>query len=157
MIRPATPSDVDDICALWNDVITSTTITFTTQNKTPQDVLQTLDGPWPTLIATRNGAFSGFASLSPFRAGPGYRHVAEHTVYLRDDAQGAGQGKALMMAVQKSAKGIGLRALIGAVSGSNLAAVAFHEKLGFSKVGVLPEIGEKWGTRLDLILMQKNL
>jgi phosphinothricin acetyltransferase len=47
--------------------------------------------------------------------------------------------------------------MIGAIDGSNDASVLFHERLGFRVVGRLPEVGFKFGRRLDLVLVQRDL
>lgn len=157
MIRAAAPADVADICALWNAVIAQTTYTFTTVPKASADVLSLLDSKWPVRVARSNGDFAGFACLNAFRSGPGYAHVAEHTVYLKPQMRGAGTGRALMTALENDAHALGISTLIGAVSGNNDAALRFHEKIGFSQVGHLPGVGRKWENSLDLILVQKNL
>jgi len=35
--------------------------------------------------------------------------------------------------------------------------VAFHRRVGFVEVGHLPGVGSKFGRRLDLVLLQREL
>jgi phosphinothricin acetyltransferase len=45
--------------------------------------------------------------------------------------------------------------MVGAVDGDNLASIRFHERLGFSIVATMPEVGRKFDRWLDLILVQR--
>ena len=152
MIRNATQEDAPWIKGIWNRVIAETTITFTTDLKSVVDI-EHLIARQPVFVAPEQG----FATYGPFRAGPGYRHVAEHTVYVSPDAQGAGLGRALMQTVEAAAATDGIEILIGGLSGTNTQALEFHQSLGFAKVAQMPGLGRKWGQGLDLVLIQKNL
>jgi phosphinothricin acetyltransferase len=45
--------------------------------------------------------------------------------------------------------------MLGAVDAANEGSIRFHQKLGFIQVGVLPQVGFKFGRWLDLVYMQK--
>ena len=62
-----------------------------------------------------------------------------------------------MNAMEASAKADNMHVLVAGISSANPAAVAFHSAIGFTQVGLMPEVGFKWGQRLDLVLMQKIL
>ena len=47
--------------------------------------------------------------------------------------------------------------MLAAIGGENNAAVAFHQRLGFTKTGHLPQVGRNMGRWHDLILMSKTL
>ena len=49
------------------------------------------------------------------------------------------------------------QSIFAGVSSLNSKAVKFHESLGFKVVAELPRVGYKFGTWLDLTLMQKFL
>lgn len=156
MIRPADPQDAAGIAGIWNEIIRTTTITFTTAEKSAADIAQ-LISQQVFLVLEQEGRVTGFATFGPFRSGPGYADTAEHTIYLEPGAQGQGKGRALLQHLQEAARRSGVRHLVGGISGTNTGAVAFHEEMGFKLVGHLPEIGQKFGTRHDLVLMQKSL
>ncbi len=156
MIRFADAGDADQIQAIWNDVIASSSATFTSEPKSKQTVAELIDTR-PVIVADHNAMAVGFASYGPFRAGPGYRYVAEHTIYLAPEAQGQGLGRRLMATLEQTAQDHGIDTLIGGIGGENEAAYMFHAALGFREVGRLPGLGAKFGNRYDLVLMQKNL
>ena len=160
-IEPATAADVPQICELWNTLIRDTATTFTTQEKTPDDLLAMIAAGRAAdqafLVARNNGRFVGFALCFAFRGGPGYAHTLEHSVHLCPDARGAGIGRALMTALEEAQLRAGTRHLIAGVSGENPGGVAFHKAIGFAEVGRLPEAGYKFGRWMDLVLLQKTL
>lgn len=47
--------------------------------------------------------------------------------------------------------------MVAAIDSANLRSIGFHERLGFIEVARMPEIGEKFGQWLDLVLMQRVL
>ena len=155
MIRSAVIADAHPITVLWNDFIRDTAVTFTTELKVRSDVEAIITDPERSvLICEQEGVFEGFALFGTFRGGPGYVHTVEHSIYLVPEAQGKGLGRALMDALVSAAMTLGHHAMIGAISGGNANAVAFHEKCGFKQAGRLPKVGRKNGVWHDLILMQ---
>jgi phosphinothricin acetyltransferase len=62
-----------------------------------------------------------------------------------------------MARLEEIARAQGIHVLIGGVSGENPGAIAFHEAIGFDRVGHLPQVGHKFGKWLDLVLLQKTL
>lgn len=76
----------------------------------------------------------GFALFGAFRGGPGYVHTVEHSIYLVPEAQDKGLGRALMDTLVSAAMTLGHHAMIGAISGGNANAVAFHENVGSSRL-----------------------
>ncbi len=153
MIRPAVPGDAQALRALWNHVIRTSTATFTTVEKTAQDI-ETLMAERPVLVLEGG---RGFATYGPFRSGPGYAGVAELTILLASEATGQGLGTALLGTLVDHGRVRGLRVLVAAICAENTAALALHDKLGFEKTAYMPGLGRKFGRDLDLVLMQKNL
>ena len=153
MIRAAVPGDAGALRTIWNHVIGSSTATFTTVEKTHEDLV-TLIAERPVLVCEDG---RGFATYGPFRSGPGYAHVAELTILLAPNATRQGLGTALLRALEDHARAQGLRVLVAAICGENTAALALHRKCGFEKTAHMPGVGRKFGRDLDLVLMQKNL
>lgn len=157
-LRPAMTADAAAICAIWNPVIRETLVTFTTEEKTESGIAAEIAARRPVFIVAQEGDdVIGFATVSPFRPGPGYAWTAEHTVHVASGARGRGVGRALMARLEAETRARGVHSLIAGVSGANRGGLAFHAALGFVVVGRLPEVGFKFGRWLDLVLMQKML
>lgn len=156
MIRRANLQDADDIAALWNDIIENTTATFTTTRKTTGEIAELIRDPARAVqVAQNTNGFAGFGLIGPFRAGPGYAHTVEHSIYIGPEARGLGIGAALMQALERAAFDAGHHLMVAGISGSNAGAIAFHERRGFVLAGRLAQAGRKGDDWHDLVLMQK--
>lgn len=62
-----------------------------------------------------------------------------------------------MVELIERARLIGKHAMIAGIEASNVASIKLHEKLGFKQVGLLPEVGTKFGRWLDLAFLQLTL
>ncbi|NOD34662.1 MULTISPECIES: GNAT family N-acetyltransferase [unclassified Ruegeria] len=157
-VRPARPADALAIAEIANQIIRETLVTFTTDTRSAESIAEDIRARGPGfLVAEIEGRVVGFATFGPFRSGPGYAHSCEHSIQLAPEARGQGVGRALMVALEKAARAKGVHVLVAGISSANPSAVAFHAALGFEQVGVMPQIGYKWGQWLDLVLMQKIL
>lgn len=158
IIRRATETDAPAICAISNALIAKSLITFTT---TPREDAATraqiADADGAFLVAEEGGRVLGFASFGPFRPGPGYAHTKEHSIQLTETTRGRGIGTALMGQLEQHAREKGVHVLVAGISSANPGAVAFHQSLGFTQTGLMPDVGRKFDQWLDLILMQKIL
>ncbi|MES0824646.1 GNAT family N-acetyltransferase [Ruegeria sp. SCP11] len=158
IVRRAELGDAAAIAAITNAIIRDTLVTFTTDERTVQSIAADIETRGPGfLVAESDGQVQGFATYGPFRTGPGYAHCREHTIQLASEARGQGTGRALMAALEGAARADGVHVLVAGISSANPDAIAFHAALGFVQVGHMPEVGFKWGKRLDLVLMQKIL
>ncbi|WP_120636087.1 GNAT family N-acetyltransferase [Ruegeria sp. EL01] len=157
-IRRARVKDAAAIATITNAIIRDTLVTFTTNERCAESIVADIKARGPGfLVAEHEGEVVGFATYGPFRSGPGYTQCREHSIQLAPGGRGSGLGRLLMAKLQKAAQTEGVHVLIAAISAANPAAVAFHAALGFAEVGHMPEVGFKWGHRLDLVLMQKIL
>ena len=161
MIRPATPQDAPAIAAIYNHAVRHTTAIFNEHEVDAQNRIDWMQGReaagFPVLVLEEGGEAVGYASYGPFRPHDGYRATVEHSVYIRSDLRGGGRGKALMAALIDRAKAQGMHVMVGGIEASNEASIELHERLGFERVGVMAQVGQKFGRWLDLLFMQLRL
>ena len=157
IIRAAQVEDAGQIAALWNGMIRDTLATFTTIEKTKEDITEVLAARRGAFWVAEDDALLGFVTYGPFRSGPGYVATVEHSIVLAPLARRKGIGRALLKRAMESAAAQGHHVMVAAISSANPNAVSFHESLGFDRVGSLPEVGRKADQWLDLILLQKIL
>ena len=158
-IREATEEDMAAVTAIYNDAVTRTTAVW---NDKPVDLsdrlawrAERLRAGYPVLVAVaEDGDVLGYASFGAWRAFDGYRHTVEHSVYIRSDQRGAGLGQALMEALIDRARALGKHVMVAGIEAGNRPSIRLHEKLGFRQVGLLPEVGTKFGKWLDLAFLQ---
>ena len=143
---------------LWNTMIRDSYWTFTTSEKSMQDVAVMIGArQGAAFVAEQNGRFAGFVTFGQFRAGPGYSATVEHSIMVAENVQGTGVGRSLLLHAEDAARALGHHVMVAGISGANPRALAFHDRLGYAEVGRMPQVGRKWDEWLDLVLMQKIL
>jgi L-amino acid N-acyltransferase YncA len=160
LIRPSRAADAADIASLLNALLATTTIEWTVTPRTEDDVQEWLRAHEVVLVAEDLGDVLGVAAFGWFRdvdKWPGYRFTVENTIHVREDRWGSGLGELLMRALIDQARASGLHTMIAAIDSANEPSIRFHERLGFTEVARLPEVGAKFGHWLDLVLLQITL
>jgi L-amino acid N-acyltransferase len=160
-IRDAAMADLDAMLAIYNDVLASSTAIFSDIERTQAEHRVWFDErrkqDRPVLVACCEKDIVGYASYGPFRTWPGYRHTVENSIYLARSARGQGIGTSLLAALLERAQQQRLHAVIAGIDGDNRGSMRLHEKLGFTKVAQLKEVGRKFDRWLDLVLYQRLL
>ncbi len=160
-IRDAVPNDLDAIRAIYNDVLARSTAIFSdiprTEDEQARWFAERRAQGWPVLVACNADAVVGYATYGPFRSWPGYRHTVENTIHLAASARGRGLGAVLLNALVERAQAQGLHAIIAGIDGDNAASMRLHERLGFTKVGHLRQVGRKYDRWLDLVFYERIL
>src|SRR5690606_8706159 len=78
----------------------------------------------------------------------------EHSLYVREGLRGRGTGSALLTALLERARAQGIHVMVAGIDAENDGSVRLHERFGFTRVGVLPQVGTKFGRWLDLAFLQ---
>ncbi|HYX75446.1 MAG TPA: GNAT family N-acetyltransferase [Steroidobacteraceae bacterium] len=154
-------ADLQGLVAIYNDVIATSTATFTTTAVTLDDRREwwrtRIAQGYPVLIARDAHGVAGFGTFGEFRGWPGYRYTVEHTLHVRADARGRGIGTQLLLALMERARLGGKHVMIGGVDADNIGSIRLHERLGFTQAGRLREVGYKFDRWLDLVFLQRAL
>ena len=164
VIRPAVEDDLPAITEIYNNLLETTTHEWTETLHTVEERREWLAtqqaAGCPVLVATVDDAAVGWATYGDFRDAqrwPGYRFTVEHTIHVAESYWGRGVGRALIHALADHARLAGKRVVVAGIDGANTGSIRFHERLGFREVARMPGIGDKFGQRLDLVLMQHDL
>ena len=158
-VRDARDDDLEGVTAIYNDAVLNTTAIW---NEVAVDLSNRRAwladrerAGYPVLVAVDDGgSVLGYASFGDWRAFDGYRHTVEHSVYVRSDVRGGGIGKALMAQLIARARAIGKHVMVAGIEAENRSSIALHERFGFEQVGLLPQVGMKFGRWLDLAFLQ---
>jgi len=158
LIRQATEADLTNILDVFNDALINTTAVYQDVPQTPDIRLKwyrdRIEAGYPVIVAEWNNEFAGFASYGAFRTGSGYRHTAEHSVYITVKHRGKGIGKALILELINIARQNGLHTLIAGIDSSIEPSIKLHLSLGFIEVANFKQVGYKFGVWLDLKFFQ---
>ena len=158
--RIARLEDAEAIRQIYNIEVSTSTVTFDLVPRTLEDQvtwLQARSGAHVVVVAEDAGEVVGFASLSPFRARPAYNSTVESSVYVRSDQRGKGVGALLLNELVELAAQHGFHTAIARIVGGHEASIGLHRTVGFAQVGVEREVGRKFGTWLDVVVMQRML
>ena len=150
------------ILDIFNDAIVNSTALYEYQPRTMQTMQDWFAiksaGGFPVLgLVDTEGTLLGFASYGAFRPQPAYKYTVEHSVYVHSAHQGRGLGRVLLEAIIASATADDRHALIGVIDAENKASIYLHQSLGFKQVGMLPQVGFKFGRWLDAAMYQLTL
>ena len=157
-IRPATENDVASITEIYNDAVLNTSATFDTEIKSAesqQDWFRQHDASHPVMVAEINGTVIGWASLTKWSDRCAYDSTAEVSVYVHKDFRNQGIGKRLLELLTLEGEERGLHTLISRITEGNEQSIYLHERLGFEHIGVMKEVGKKFGKLLSVYMLQK--
>jgi L-amino acid N-acyltransferase len=157
-IRPAGESDVPSITEIYNEAILTTTGTFDTEPRSVNDRVlwfRAHDSRHPVLVGVVDGRVVGWGSLTVWSDRSAYEHTGEVSVYVAERSRGRGTGRALLRGLVGAAAAHGYHSLLARVAEGNEASLRLHTSQGFVSVGVMREVGSKFGRRLDVHLLQR--
>ncbi len=157
-VRPARLSDLAAITEIYNEAIVTTTATFDTEPKSDAEQLewfQAHDSRHPILVMELDGVVVGWSSLSKWSDRCAYSDTAELSTYVRNGFRGKGIGRKLKQAIDAEARRLGFHTVLARITEGNEVSIHLNEAFGFRHVGVMKEVGYKFGRRLDVHLVQK--
>lgn len=157
-LRSAVIADLETITEIYNEAIIKTIATFDTTLKTIEDQKKWFDDHGsknPILVAEMNGVMVGWASLSKWSDRCAYSDTAEISLYVREEYQRKGIGRHLIETILIEGEKAGLHTIIARITEGNESSLHLHQSVGFAYIGTMKEVGEKFGKRHDVHLMQK--
>ena len=162
LIRAAGADDIATVAAIYGAAVLHGTGTF---EIVPPDVAtmaarhaRIVAGGHPYLVAAVKQQVLGFAYANAYRERAAYRFTVEDSVYVADEGQRQGIGRALLDALVAAATARGFRRMVAVIGDSaNAGSIQLHTRCGFAHAGVLPASGWKAGRWLDTVLMQRLL
>lgn len=158
-LRRARVEDVSALAAIYNEAVLTTVATFDTEPRSLEaqgEWLRHHDHRHPVLVAELRGEVVGWASLSPWSDRRAYDGTAEVSFYVRSDHRGRGIGRILLTSLVTSADELGLHVLLARIADENAVSVHLHKTLGFQSVGVMREVGLKFGRWIDVHLFERK-
>jgi phosphinothricin acetyltransferase len=97
----------------------------------------------------------GWASLTRYSDRAAYNGTAEVSVYIHANHCAKGIGSVLFAHLIKEAELLGLHYLISRITQGNETSIRLHQRNGFTLVGVMHEVGYKFGSYLDVTIMER--
>lgn len=158
--KPIKKSDLVEVTAIYNYYVENSTATFHLQAVSEQEMEQTLCLGHPiyqSFVILSDDKIAGFCYLGQFRKKEAYDISVEVTLYIKPEFTGKQIGVEVLSFMEKTAKNLGLKNLIGVITSENVGSLKLFERCGYFKCGHLKNIGIKFGRALDVISYQKEI
>ncbi|MDD1678062.1 MAG: N-acetyltransferase family protein [Methanomicrobiales archaeon] len=111
----------------------------------------------PLFVVETDGDIAGFGLIRPYLPFPSFRKTAQVSYFICPGYTGRGMGTMLLERLTREARSMEIHTLLANISSRNEPSLKFHARHGFTEVGRLKGIGEKFGKRFDVVWMQKEV
>lgn len=159
-IRFATSADASAILAIYAPFITESSVSFEYEVPTAVEFagrIQTIQQQYPYLVAEVNGRLIGYAYASKHRDRTAYQWSVETSVYIHPDGHRQGIARQLYTALFDYLRRQGYYSAYAGITLPNLESEAFHQTMGFERVGVFKSIGYKMEVWHDVVWWQRGI
>ncbi|MFL6354172.1 MAG: GNAT family N-acetyltransferase [Bryobacteraceae bacterium] len=162
LVRDAREADTASIQKIYAHYVLNGVATFEEVPPTLDDICsrrEIIQGAGlPYLVAEVQQHIVGYVYATVYRPRPAYRQTVEDSVYVAEEFQSKGVGRALLSTVIERCEAGDWRQMIAVIGGGdNMGSIALHSRLGFQEVGTLKAVGFKLGQWVDTVLMQRAL
>jgi L-amino acid N-acyltransferase YncA len=162
LVRDAHEADTASIDKIYAHYVLNGLATFEEVPPTAEDMCsrrEIIQGAGlPYLVAEVDEHIVGYVCATVYRPRPAYRHTVEDSVYVAEEFQSKGIGRALLSALIERCEAGDWRQMIAVIGGNdNRGSIALHRSVGFQDAGTLKAVGFKLGQWVDTVLMQRAL
>ena len=161
-IRAATEEDLVHVSAIYDHNARTSVTAFDDESPGPERwASQVGDAARPgvhlLVVVAEDGEVRGYAESSVFRDLAAYEWTREVSVYLGLDAQQQGFGRRLYDELLGLLRADGMHVALAVIALPNPGSEALHRSCGFTRVGVLEQVGWKLGAWVDTAWWQLRL
>jgi phosphinothricin acetyltransferase len=152
--RIAILDDLPAVNAIYEHEVLTSTCTFDTRPRTPDQQRAWFDAhqnpAYPLYVADDGGTITGWATLSPWSDRPAYSPAVEASIYIHRDHRRKGIVHPLGKALIDAAGQAGHRVILARIEASNETSRNLLLQAGFNSVGIMHQVGQKFGRPLDV-------
>lgn len=161
-IRPAALADIPVITGIYAHAVSTGTASFELEAPTEEEMTRRmkalLEGNYPYIAATIDGALVGYAYAGPYRPRRAYRFAVEDSIYIDRNSHRRGIGRILLDHLILESEKRGFRQMVAIIGDSaNAPSIELHRAAGFRMAGNFENVGYKFGRWLDTVMMQRTL
>lgn len=159
-VRAASIADAADLLAIYRPFVEHTAVSFEYVAPTVAEFAARLERSLAShawLCATAHGRPVGYAYGGMHRERAAYRWSTETSAYVAPEWHGRGVARALYERLFEALIARGYCNALAGITLPNPASVAFHERLGFTPVGVYRRVGFKFGQWHDVAWYERWL
>ncbi|MDG2382047.1 MAG: GNAT family N-acetyltransferase [Pirellulaceae bacterium] len=153
MIRVATPDDAVEIRRIYAPAVNQGVTSFETVVPEVAELRERVGATlqhYPWLVDQGDEGLRGFAYATSHRARAAYRWSVEVSVYVDAGRLRQGCGRQLYEQLFTVLISQGFCSAYASIAVPNTVSQAFHDSLGFKRIGVFPRVGFKHGVWRDV-------
>lgn len=158
IIKPASPEDAKALLAIYAPYVQNTAITFEYEVPSLEEFrgrIQNISSRYPYLTAWQGSTLKGYAYASAFKSRAAYDWSVETSIYVSQDTRGQGIGSLLYHELEALLHKQNVCNVCACITYPNPESIAFHEKLGYTKVAHFHKSGYKFGSWHDMVWLEK--
>lgn len=161
-IRAATTADLEQINEIYNHYVKNTAITFdlspwTSAMRQLWHKELTQSARYQVFVACNEEVILGFAYNGQYRTKAAYQDSTEVTVYTAVDNVIKGVGRSLYQQLITHIRKHGFHRAYALITTPNSRSISLHHQFGFQQVGLMSEVGNKFGKHHDVALLEMAL
>ena len=167
LIRQAEISDAKRLVEIYSYYVEETAVSFEYETPSVDEFVRRITGikkQFPYLVYEEDGVILGYVYVSSYSKRKAYDWTVTTSIYIDKEARGRGIGRKLYEALETALKPQKIRNLMAGIAYCEEEdeylthdSILFHEKMGYKKVALMPEIGKKFDRWYDLVWEQKVL
>lgn len=158
-IRPATITDLEQINQIYNHYVNHTAITFdlvawtlSQRQQWHRELTQSVR--YQVFVACHGGSIVGFAYNGQYHSKAAYQDSTEVTVYAAPDNVIKGVGRSLYQQLINHIDQQGFHRAYALITTPNSRSLSLHHQYGFKQIGLMSEVGSKFGSYHDVALLE---
>jgi phosphinothricin acetyltransferase len=159
-IRRGTPDDGAALAAIYDPIVTNTTISFEEVPPGPEGMRERIRAggdQYPWLVFEREGSVAGYVYASQHRSRAAYRWSVDVSAYVDPSAHRGRIGSRLYAALFEILAAQGYCGAFAGITLPNEASVRLHHAAGFTDVGTYRNVGFKFGRWHDVLWLERRL
>lgn len=166
-LRIATTQDAAQIQAIYSDYVLNSAITFEIEPPSVDEMAGRIEktlAKYPWIVAEDDGQILGYCYAGAFKGRAAYDCSVETSVYVKRDIRTRGIGRALYTRLEQELKRMGITNANACVAYTDQdtpyltrGSVIFHEKMGYTLVGVFHSCAFKMGRWWDMCWFEKRI
>jgi len=153
IIREVNINDADALSDIYKYYVDNFPYSFEYVAPSAEEFAERIDDiseKFPFFVCEDNGEIIGFAYAHKFKERKAYQWVCETSIYAKNGCTQKGVGKLLYENLLPALKQQGFVKAFAVLGCPNEGSEIFHQKMGFSFVSTLPNIGYKLGSWHDI-------
>jgi L-amino acid N-acyltransferase YncA len=154
-LRDLRPDDWPEVARIFDEGIRTGNATFETEVPS-WEAWDSAHLDEHRFVAEHEGQVVGWIALVPVSPRECYAGVGEVSAYVREDARGAGVGKALLGTLIESSERGGIWTLETGVFPENEPSLRLLQRFGFRIVGTRERIGRMHGMWRDVVFLERR-